>query len=112
MVQQAPTTYSDDLFSFSPVQEDAVLILEPNNDIVLTAADFESSVEIDTANNAVVFKTPMTAKDKSTLVKKFPKSKLHIEKAYCESNHINVPLRDDDVPRVLKLALASLDRGR
>ena len=37
---------------------------------------------------------------------------LHAVQTVCESNHINVPLRDDDVPRVLKLALASLDRGR
>lgn len=91
MVQQAPTTYSDDLFSFSPVQEDTVLILEPNNDIVLSVSDFESSVEIDTRSNTVTFKTPMTVEDKKTLVKKFPKAKLHIEKAYCESNHINKP---------------------
>ena len=75
MVQLAPTTYSDDLFSFSPVQEDTVLILEPNNDIVLSVSDFESSVEIDTRSNTVTFKTPMTVEDKKTLVKKFPKAK-------------------------------------
>lgn len=37
---------------------------------------------------------------------------VHAVQAVCESNHIDIPLGDDDVPRVLKLALASLDRGR
>lgn len=30
---------------------------------------------------------------------------LHAVQTVCESNHINVPLRDDDVPRVLKLGI-------
>ena len=37
---------------------------------------------------------------------------VHAVQAVCESNHIDIPLGDDDVPRVLRLALASLDRGR
>lgn len=37
---------------------------------------------------------------------------VHAVQDVCESNHIDIPLGDDDVPRVLKLALASLDRGR
>lgn len=37
---------------------------------------------------------------------------VHAVQDVCESNHIDIPLGDDDVPRVLRLALASLDRGR
>lgn len=37
---------------------------------------------------------------------------VHAVQEVCESNHIDIPLGDDDVPRVLRLALASLDRGR
>lgn len=37
---------------------------------------------------------------------------LHAVQMVCEDNRIPVPLSDDDVPRVLKLALSSLDRGR
>ncbi len=37
---------------------------------------------------------------------------LHAVQMVCEDNRISVPLSDDDVPRVLKLALSSLDRGR
>lgn len=37
---------------------------------------------------------------------------VHAVQAVCESNHIDIPLGDDDVPRVLRLALSSLDRGR
>ena len=37
---------------------------------------------------------------------------VHAVQEVCESNHIDIPLADDDVPRVLRLALASLDRGR
>lgn len=37
---------------------------------------------------------------------------VHAVQDVCENNHIDIPLGDDDVPRVLKLALASLDRGR
>ena len=37
---------------------------------------------------------------------------VHAVQDVCESNHIDILLGDDDVPRVLKLALASLDRGR
>ena len=37
---------------------------------------------------------------------------VHAVQEVCENNHIDIPLGDDDVPRVLRLALASLDRGR
>ncbi|MCI1832118.1 MAG: Holliday junction branch migration protein RuvA [Bifidobacterium sp.] len=30
----------------------------------------------------------------------------------CESNHLDAPLRPDDVPKVLRLSLAALDKGR
>ncbi|ETY71585.1 Holliday junction DNA helicase RuvA [Bifidobacterium moukalabense DSM 27321] len=37
---------------------------------------------------------------------------LHAVQEVCRSNGITTPLSDENVPRVLKLALASLDRGR
>lgn len=37
---------------------------------------------------------------------------VHAVQEVCENNHIDIPLGDDDVPRVLRLALVSLDRGR
>lgn len=36
----------------------------------------------------------------------------HAVESACQDNGIETPLNDADVPRVLKLALASLDRGR
>ncbi|MBT1171817.1 Holliday junction branch migration protein RuvA [Bifidobacterium sp. MA2] len=36
----------------------------------------------------------------------------HAVQVACEANGIATPIADDDVPRVLRLALASLDRGR
>ncbi len=37
---------------------------------------------------------------------------VHAVQTVCDDSRIPVPLSDDDVPRVLKLALSSLDRGR
>lgn len=37
---------------------------------------------------------------------------VHAVQTVCDDSQIPVPLSDDDVPRVLKLALSSLDRGR
>ena len=37
---------------------------------------------------------------------------LHAVQEVCRSNDIATPLSNEDVPRVLKLALTSLDRGR
>lgn len=36
----------------------------------------------------------------------------HAVEEVCAGNHIETPLSDGDIPRVLKLALTSLDRGR
>lgn len=36
----------------------------------------------------------------------------HAVEEVCAGNHIETPLSDSDIPRVLKLALTSLDRGR